>query len=100
MLFEGDATVITQGFIVAEKSVIFEVTDFSVVESIVSLLASYYIFHVNYPKSIPASSFLYFIQEYLLGVIDPAIKKPARYKAFVNSLRKSDPGETENREPE
>ena len=84
----------------AEKSVIYEVTDFSVVDSIVSLLASYYIFHVNYPKSIPAS-FLYFIQEYLLGVIDPAIKKPARYKAFVNSLRKSDPGETEkSREPE
>ena len=76
-------------------------TDFSIVEGLVSLLASYYIFHVNYPKSIPASSFLYFIQEYLLGVIDPAIRKPARYKAFVNSLKKSDLEETENgKEPE
>ena len=71
-------------------------TDFSIVEGLVSLLASYYIFHVNYPKSIPA-----FIQEYLLGVIDPAIRKPARYKAFVNSLKKSDLEETENgKEPE
>ncbi|XP_019861592.1 PREDICTED: uncharacterized protein LOC109590087 [Amphimedon queenslandica] len=90
VLFEGDSSsTITQGFIVAEKNVIFEIINFSVFEGLVSLLATYYIFHVNYPKSIPASSLLYFIQEHLLEFNDPASKKPARYKAFINTLKKA-----------
>lgn len=43
VLFEGDTgSTITQGFIVAEKNVIFEITNFSVFEGLVLLLATYY----------------------------------------------------------
>ena len=39
-----------QGFIVAEKEILFEVTDFSVCDGVVCLIASYYVFHVDYPS--------------------------------------------------
>ena len=73
----------------AEKTLIFEITDFSILQGLVSLLASYYVFHVNYPKSVPALSFCLFIQEYLLELFEPSAKKPARYKAYVNTLKKA-----------
>ena len=84
---EGD---IIQGFIVAEKTLVFEVTEFSVVDGLIALLASYYTFHVNYPKSTPALSLMLFLQEQVMGMPDYIIsKKPARYKACVNLLKKA-----------
>ena len=41
MTFKGDSV---QGFIVAEKEILFEVTGLSVCDSIVCLIASYYVF--------------------------------------------------------
>ena len=38
----------------AEKEIVFEVTQFCVCDGIVSLLASCYAFYVNYPKSVSA----------------------------------------------
>jgi len=34
-----------QGFIIAEKNVLFEITDFMIVEGLTSLLASYYVYY-------------------------------------------------------
>ena len=64
---EGD---IIQGFIVAEKTLVFEITEFSVVDGLIALLASYYIFDVNYAKSTPALSLMLFLQEQVMGMPD------------------------------
>ena len=71
----------------AEKTVIFEVTDFSLIDGFISLLASYYVFYVNYPsKSVPAQSLLLFFQEYILESPEPSAKKTARYRTTVSTL--------------
>ena len=72
----------------AEKSLLFEVTNFSVIEGLVSLIATYYVFHISYPKPVPAFSLLLFLQEYLMEILDSYAKKSARYKACVNRLTK------------
>ena len=41
----------SQGYIVAEKEVIFEVDGFSLLEGLISLIASYYSLYISYPKS-------------------------------------------------
>ena len=69
----------------AEKEILFEVTEFSVCDGIVCLIASYYVFHVDYPKSVVANKFLLFVQELLLG-IQSSSKRSNTYAAFVNSL--------------
>ena len=47
----------------AEKNVLFEITDFSIINGLISFLATYYVFRVNYPKSVPAQSLLLFLLE-------------------------------------
>ena len=64
----------SQGYVVAEKEVIFEVDGFSVLEGLISLIASYYSLYISYPKSPIAAMELLFIQEALLGVDDGSIK--------------------------
>ena len=76
-----------QGFVVAEKSVIFEIGDFTIIKGLIQLIATYYTFHVSYPKSVPARSFLLFIQEFLLEQRYAGVKHTARYKDFVNLLK-------------
>ena len=76
---------LSQAFIIAEKTIIFEVTDVNVCQCLLSLLATYYVFDISYPKSQPASSFLLFLQEYLLE-LKVNMKKPAKYTAFINKL--------------
>ena len=57
------------GFIVVEGSVLFEVDSFSVIDGILSLIASYYILHISYPaRSLRAASFLLFVQEMIVGI--------------------------------
>ena len=36
-----------QGFIVAEKQILFEVDEFNLVDGLISLIASYYVFYVS-----------------------------------------------------
>ena len=60
-----------QDFVVAERGA----TDFSISEGLVSLLASYYTFYINYPKSSPATDILLlFMQELLLSMPDTLFK--------------------------
>ena len=65
VIFRGDSP---QGFVVAEKEIVFEVTQFCVCDGIVSLLASYYAFYVNYPKSVVANSFCCLFKRFCLVV--------------------------------
>ena len=74
-----------QGFIIAEKQVVFEVDTFTLVDGLTSLLASYYTFYVSYPKSPPAAGVLLFIQV-LLGQEDVTVKKTSKYVALINSV--------------
>ena len=71
-----------QGFIVAEKDVLFEVDGFNLLEGIISLIATYYEFYVSYPKSSPAAGVLLFIQEVLLCQPDVQIKKDFKVCLF------------------
>ena len=88
-LSDSENTDISQGLLVAEKNVLHEITDFTVIDGLISLLAAYYVFHVNYPKSVPAQSLLLFLQECLLVNLEPNTKKSARYRATVNAIKKA-----------
>ena len=53
---EDTSSGLSQLFVVAEKSLILEVTsEASVLQGLCALIAVYYVFLVNYPKSVPAS---------------------------------------------
>ncbi len=75
-----------QAFILGKGKVLFEVLGDSVIDSIISLFATYYAFYVSYPKPSPASGLLFFIQEVLMGVKETSVKKTVRYSSFTNSL--------------
>ena len=53
---------------------------------LVTLIASYYVFCVSYPKSSSAPGVLLFIQEILLGQQDVTVKKTMKYISLVNSV--------------
>ena len=74
-----------KGLVAAEKQVLFEIDDFTVIKGLTLLIAAYYVFFVKYPKSSHASSFLLFIQECLLGIKDSGIKHSQRYRSFVSA---------------
>ena len=74
-----------KGLVAAEKQVLFEIDDFTVIKGLTLLIAAYYVFFVKYPKSSPASSFLLFIQECLLGIKDSSVKHSQRYRSFVSA---------------
>ena len=76
----------SQGFIIAEKKIIFEVDGFTVLQGLITLLATYYVFYINYPKSGPAAGTLLFLQEVLLNQPAKNIRKPARYSTLINSV--------------
>lgn len=57
---------LTQGFVAAEKELLFEVSDFTVTEGIISLIATYWAYHIQYPKPLPSLNFMLFVQEVLL----------------------------------
>ena len=88
-LSDSEDAAISQGLIVAEKNILFEITDFSIIDGLISHLATYYVFHVNYPKSVPAQSLLLFLQEIILENPEPIQKKSARYRATVNAIKKA-----------
>ena len=72
-----------KGLVAAEKQVLFEIENFTVTTGLTLLLAAYYVFYVKY--SSPASSFLLFIQEHLLGIKDNSIKHSQKYRSFVKA---------------
>ena len=74
-----------KGLVAAEKQVLFEIENFTVTTGLTLLLAAYYVFYVKYPNSSPASSFLLFIQEHLLGIKDNSIKHSQKYRSFVKA---------------
>ena len=75
-----------QGFIIAEKQILFEIDSFTLSDGLVSLIAAYYAFYVSYPKSSPATGVLLFIQEVLLEQPDITVKKTTKYVALINSI--------------
>ena len=77
----------TQGYIVAEQKVIFEMDGFTIVEGFVALIASYYSFFISYlMKSTIAAMELLFIQEALLNDDDIYCKKTVRYNSLISSI--------------
>ena len=56
-----------QGYIIAERNILFEVHNYSVLNGISSLLAAYFVFDVSYPKSSSTAGMLLLFQEVLLG---------------------------------
>ena len=64
-----------QGVIIAEKKVILHIDEFSVRKRLLYLIAPYYVLYINYPKSVPASGLLLFIQEVLVDAHEILCKK-------------------------
>lgn len=87
VIFTNGGSQALQGFIVAEKTQLFEVDDFNISEGMISLLASYYAFYINYPKSLPASGVLLFMQEHLLCMPDTSAKKTSTYSTLIDYLK-------------
>ncbi len=75
-----------QAFVVAEGRIVLEVTEISVVDSIISLIASYYALYISYPKALPAAGLLLFIQELLMEIRETQIKKSVRYTSMIDSI--------------
>ncbi len=63
VIFTSNEENSTQGFILAEKLLFFEVPEFTILNGIVSLIAAYYCYYVSYPKPVAARMFLLFVQE-------------------------------------
>ena len=64
-IFKGSNS--SQGFIIAEQDILFEVTDFTIIGGIVALLGSYYVYFVKDPKPVPAYSLLLFYKSTCLN---------------------------------
>lgn len=71
---------------VAEKRILYKIDDFTIIKGMTQLSATYFTFHVNYPKSVPAQSFLMFIQEMLLDQKDTKMKRSAKYRTFISAI--------------
>ena len=68
------------------RAIPFDESQVLVVCVLTSGMATYYVFHVSYPRSTAAVSTLMFCQEILLGKPEAGAKKTAKYHAPVNSL--------------
>ena len=65
---------------------LFEVEEFTISMGMIALLASYYIFYINYSKSHPAAGILMLMQELLLCIPDETIKKTSTYSSLIDYL--------------
>ena len=82
----NDQSTPKQEFIVAEKEVLFEITDFTIGEGLTCLLATYYTLYISYPKSAVAADELLFIQEMLLEVEGDNVKRRLKYRTLTSAL--------------
>lgn len=74
--------------VIVENEVLFEIPKFDVLAGLTSLIATYYIFDISYPKPAAAVNLLLFVQEVLMEkpMTDKTVKKTAAYRALINSL--------------
>lgn len=87
VMFQDHLGKCNQGFIIAEQEVLFEVTEFTIIEGMTSLIATYYSLYISYPKSTVAADELLFIQEALLETeADKSSKKRLKYNSLMNAL--------------
>ena len=78
---------LAQGFIAAEKELLFEIDNFLISEGIVSIIATSYCYYISYPTSLLAQSFLLFVQEILLKEkAVSGVKRSSRYSKLVNFI--------------
>ena len=76
-----------QMILCAKNQEICEVQGETLVEGLLHLMAAYYVFGVEYPKTNQA--LLYFFQDILMERPDtygPAKDRPTRYKSFISRL--------------
>ncbi len=74
-----------QAFVIAEGRIVLEVTEMTIINCIISLIAVYYALYISYPKALPAAGLLLFIQELLLEIKETQIKKSVRYTSLIDS---------------
>ena len=87
VIFKDHKGVPKQGFMVAEQEALFKVTEFSIAQGLISLIATYYCLYINYPKSAVAADELLFIQEALLEVpAEKAIRKRLKYNSLISAI--------------
>ena len=87
LIFKNKEGKCNQGFIVEEQEVLFEVTEFTIIEGLVSLIAAYYALNISYPKSAIAADELLFIQEALLQLqADEVTKRRLKYTSLISAI--------------
>lgn len=64
----------------------FSKDNFSISEGIISLIATYYCYYISYPKSLPAQSFLLFVQILLKEKAVSGVKRSSKYSKLVNFI--------------
>ena len=69
--------------IAAERTVLFEVESRGMVEAMLALLATYYVFMFEYPQTL--NNFYLYLQKWVLNIQDGK-KLPAAVINFVNDL--------------
>ena len=69
----------SQGLIIAERTVLLKIYDFTVSKVLFYLITLYYVYFINYPNSCTAYGLLLFIQEVLfacMGYVKTVLKRP------------------------
>ena len=82
MIFHDDES-IEQIFICAENTIVVEVPSNNLVDGLIHLMATYYVFNVQYPGFCKAS--LLFLQDVLMAMPEPGVHRPTRYSTFISS---------------
>ena len=84
LIFEDeDGDSIVQMFIVGEDDQLMELPASTIDGGMVYLMAAYYVFSVEYPKSY--QPLLYFIQDFIMDKADNG-KRPTRYASFASTI--------------
>ncbi len=78
-----------QWIVMAADKTLLEVVHTSLARACVSLLASYYVFNLDYPQAY--QPLLCFLQEHLLGEMDPE-PKSHEYRRLMDKLRREQGG--------
>ena len=82
VIFESDNSIV-QMFIACEDDDLMELPATTIGEGITYLMATYYVFGVEYPN--PYKPLLYFFQDLIMDKGDNG-KRPTRYASFVATI--------------
>lgn len=82
-MFLNDQKEVEQLLICAEGDVILDIDSQKIVDGLIHLMASYYVFDVSYPKE--CQNMFFFFQDIIMEKKDGG-KRPVRYSSYISSI--------------